>query len=100
VPDGAAEPTLSGVPRRLDFARFRVDDDEFEVAIVLALELAERAARTQGEHARSAASRIRAAGASHPIRLSPAELAALGRVIDEWEVDVETVRRLRERLPR
>jgi hypothetical protein len=88
------------VPRRLDFVRFRVDDDEFEVAIVLALELAERATRTPDEHARSAAARIRGAGASHPVRLSPEELAALGRVIDEWEVDVETVHRLRSRLPR
>jgi hypothetical protein len=32
------------MPRRLDFVRFHVGDDEFAVAIVLALELAERAA--------------------------------------------------------
>jgi hypothetical protein len=67
---------------------------------VLILELAERAARAPDEHARAAAAQIRGAGASHPVRLSPTELAALGRVIDAWEVDVETVHRLRARLPR
>jgi hypothetical protein len=40
--------------------------------------------------------RDRAAGASRPIRLSPEELAALARVIDAWQAEVETVRRLRD----
>jgi len=88
------------VPRRLDFVRFRAGNYELDVAFTVALELAERAARTPDEHARTAADRIRGAGASRPVRLSPEELTALGRVIDEWEVDVETVHRLRSRLPR
>jgi hypothetical protein len=88
------------VPRRLDFVRFRIGNYELDVAFTVALELAERAARTPDEHARTAAARIRGAGASRPVRLSAEELAALGRVIDEWEVDVETVHRLRTHLPR
>lgn len=87
------------MPRRLDFVRFRVGDDKHEVAFVLALELAERAARAPDDAAQSAAAQIRAAGASRPIRLTPAELNALGRMIDGWEADAATVRRLRERLP-
>jgi uncharacterized protein YecE (DUF72 family) len=87
------------VPRRLDFVRFRVGDDELEVAFTVALELAERAARAPDEHARTAAARLRGAGATRPIRLSPEELAALAWVIDEWEIEAETVRRLRGRLP-
>jgi hypothetical protein len=79
--------------------RFRVGDDELQVAFAVALELAERAARARDDAARTAAARIRAAGASRPIALSPEEFAALGRVIDEWEVETATVRRLRERLP-
>jgi hypothetical protein len=86
------------MPRRLDFVRFRVGDDELEVAFALALDLAERAARAPDDAARSAAARIRGAGASRPIRLSASELAALGQVIDAWELEVETVRKLRERL--
>jgi hypothetical protein len=88
------------VPRRLDFVRFRVGNYELDVAFTVALELAERAARAPDEHARTAAQRIHGAGASRPIKLSSEELAALGRVIDEWEVDVETVHRLRTHLPR
>jgi hypothetical protein len=91
--------SLRGVPRRLDFVRFLVDDDELEVAFTVALELAERAARARDEGARAAASRIRGAGASSPIRLSEEELAALAVVIDDWEAEARTVRRLRERLP-
>lgn len=87
------------MPRRLDFVRFHVDGDELEVAFTVAHELAERATRAPDEAARSAATRIRAAGASRPIRLSPEELAALARVIDAWQADAETVRLLRERLP-
>jgi hypothetical protein len=87
------------VPRRLDFVRFRVGDEEVEVAFMVALELADRAERATDEAARTAAARIRGAGASRPIRLSVDELAALARVIDSWEAEVETVRRLRERLP-
>jgi uncharacterized protein YecE (DUF72 family) len=86
------------VPRRLDFVTFRVGDDEVEVAFALALELAERAARAPDDAARSAAARIRGAGASRPVRLSDAELAALAEVIDAWEAEAETVRRLRELL--
>jgi hypothetical protein len=78
---------------------FRVDDDELEVTFVLALELAYRAERADNEAARSAAARIRGAGASRLVQLSAEEQRALGRVIDEWELEVETVRRLRERLP-
>ena len=86
------------VPRRLDFVRFTIDDDEIEVAFLLPLELAERAGRTQDEAARSAAARIRGAGASRPIRLSEEELAALAHVIDGWQLEAETVQQLRERL--
>jgi hypothetical protein len=88
------------MPRRLDFVRFLVGEDELEVSFTIALELAEQAARTPDNAARSAAERIRGAGASRPISLSAEELAALGRVIDAWEVDVETVHRLRTHLPR
>jgi uncharacterized protein YecE (DUF72 family) len=87
------------VPRRLDFVRFRVGEYELDVGFTVALELAERAARAPDEHARIAAARIRGAGASRPISLAPEELAALARVIDAWEVDTETVHRLRTRLP-
>jgi hypothetical protein len=88
------------VPRRLDFVRFRIGEYELDVALTVALELAERAARTPDEHARTAAARIRGAGASRPISLSAEERAALGRVMDAWEVHVETVHRLRTHLPR
>jgi hypothetical protein len=37
--------SLPRAPRRLDFGRFRVGDDELEVGFVVALELAARAAR-------------------------------------------------------
>src|SRR4029077_6381379 len=77
----------------------RLDDEELEVAFAVALELADRAARVADEEARSAAAKIRGAGASTPIRLSPEELAALAKVIDAWKVEASTVRRLRERLP-
>ena len=87
------------MPRRLDYVRFRLGEDELEVAFVLALELAYRAERADDDAARSAAARIRGAGASRPVRLSADEQSALARVIDEWELEVETVRRLRERLP-
>jgi hypothetical protein len=87
------------VPRRLDYVTFRIGDDELEVAFALALELAYRAGRADSDAARSAAGRIRGAGASRPVRLSAEEQRALARVIDEWELEVETVRRLRERLP-
>jgi hypothetical protein len=80
------------------FVRFRVGDDELGVAFTVALELAERAARAPDD-AGSAAARIRAAGASRPIRLSAEELAALACVIDAWEIEVVTVWRLRGRLP-
>jgi len=79
--------------------RFRVGDDELEVAFTVALELAERAAQAPEEDARTAARRIRAVGASRPIRLSLEELAALARVLDSWGFDASTVRWLRERLP-
>ena len=85
------------MPRRLDFVR--VGGGELEVAFTIALEVAARAARAPDDEARSAAARIRAAGASRPIKLSPEELAALAQVIDAWEVDASTARRLRERLP-
>ena len=88
------------MPRRLDIVRFLVGKYELEVGFTVALELAERAARTPDEDARTAAARIRGAGASSPVRFSPEEMAALGQVIDEWEVDVETVHRLRSHLPR
>jgi hypothetical protein len=88
------------VPRRLDIIRFRVGQYELEVGFMVALELAEGASKTPDEHARTAAAKIRGAGASRPVQLSPEEMAALAVVIDEWEVDVETVHRLRTRLPR
>jgi uncharacterized protein YecE (DUF72 family) len=86
------------MPRRLDFVRFRVRDDEVDVAFTLALELAERAARAPDDAARSAAARIRGAGASRPVRLSEAELSALAQVIDAWTIEGDTARRLRELL--
>ena len=63
-----------------------------------ALELAERAGRTPDEAARTAADRIRGAGASRPIKLGPEELVALAAVIDAWELEAESGRRLREAL--
>jgi hypothetical protein len=85
--------------RRLDFVRFHVGDAEVEVSFTLAHEIAARAARAPDDAARSAAAKIHGAGASRPIRLEPEELAALAAVIDAWEVEAETLRRLRERLP-
>jgi hypothetical protein len=87
------------VPRRLDFVRFRINGEELEVAFTIALELAERGAKAPDEAARSAAERIRAAGASRPMRLTGEEFAALAGVIDQWEAEALTVRRLRARLP-
>jgi hypothetical protein len=84
------------VPRRLDLIRFSIHGDEIEVAFVSALELAERAARADDDDARSAAAKIRGAGASRPVKLSPAERIALARVIDAWERDAATVRRLQD----
>jgi hypothetical protein len=88
------------MPRRLDIVRFRVGEYELEVGFTVALEPAERAAQTPDEDALTVAARTRGAGASRPVRLSPEEMAALALVIDEWEVDVETVHRLRTHLPR
>lgn len=68
------------------------------MGFVLAIELANRAARAPDDAARSAAARIRGAGASRPVRLSEAELAALAEVIDAWSIEGETARRLRELL--
>jgi hypothetical protein len=87
------------VPRRLDFVRFRVGDDELEVSFMVALELAGRCERAADEDARTAAQRIRGTGASWPVKLSPEELAALAAVIDAWELEGSTVRQLRERIP-
>jgi uncharacterized protein YecE (DUF72 family) len=86
------------LPRRLDFVTFRVGEVEVDVGFVLAIELANRAARAPDDAARSAAARIRGAGASRPVRLSEAELAALAEVIDAWSIEGETARRLRELL--
>jgi hypothetical protein len=86
------------LPRRLDFVSFHVGDEEIEVAFTLALELADRAARAPDDAARSAAVRIRGAGASRPVRLSEAELAAFTQVIDAWSIEGKTARRLRELL--
>jgi len=94
------ERSVPRVPERLDLVRFVVGDDELEVAFQLALELAKRAARAPDEAARTAAARIRSAGASRPIKLSSEEQAAVARVIDAWEAEAETVRRLRERFIR
>jgi hypothetical protein len=82
--------SFRGVPSRLDFVRFRLGDDEVEVAFPVALELADRASSAPDEAARTAAARIRAAGASRSIKLSPVGQAALARVIDAWEMDLET----------
>jgi hypothetical protein len=87
------------MPRRLDVVHFRVGDAYVQVAFTVAHEIAERAARAPSDEARSAAARIRGAGASRPIRLEPEEVAALAAVIDAWQVEAETLRRLRERLP-
>jgi hypothetical protein len=87
------------MPRRLDYVTFHLEGEDLEVAFAIALELVERATRMPDEAARSAAGRIRAAGASRAITLAVEELAALGQVIDQWEVEAATVRRLRERLP-
>jgi hypothetical protein len=64
------------MPQRLDVVRFVVGDEELEVAFQVAFEIAERAARAPDEAARSAAARIRGAGASRPIKLAPEELGA------------------------
>jgi hypothetical protein len=87
------------MPRRLDFVHFQVGDTDVEVAFMVAHEIARRAAHTTDEAARSAGAKIRGAGASRPIRLDPAELAALATVIDAWQAEAETLRQLRERLP-
>jgi hypothetical protein len=87
------------MPRRLDFVHFQVGDTDVEVAFMVAHEIARRAAHTTDEAARSAAAKIRGAGASRPIRLDTDELAALAAVIDAWEGEAKTVRRLREVLP-
>lgn len=98
-PPGVGYPrSVSLVPRRLDFVRFRVGDDDVDVAFTLALELADRAARAPDDAARSAATRIRGAGASRPVRLLPAELDALAEVIDAWSTEADTARRLRKAL--
>jgi hypothetical protein len=47
----------------------------------------------------AAAARIRGAGASRPVRPEAEELAAVAEVIDAWQVEAETLRHLRERLP-
>jgi hypothetical protein len=86
------------VAGRLDFVHFRVGRDDLAVAFQVALDLAERSRRAPDEAARSAAAKIIGAGASRPIVLSTDERAALGQVIDAWEAEVVTVRRLRERL--
>ena len=65
---------------------------------MVALELAGRAQRSSDEDERSAAQKIRGAGDSRPVRPSPDELAAFARVIDAWETEAETARRLREQL--
>jgi hypothetical protein len=66
---------------------------------MVAHEIARRAAHTTDEAARSAGAKIRGAGASRPIKLEPEELAALAAVIDAWEAETATLRRLRVRLP-
>lgn len=88
---------------RLDFVRFRIGDDEVTVGFLAALDLAERCSRAVTEAgrddiAREVARKIRGAGASRPIVLSPEHLAALARVIDAWERDAATVLQLRERI--
>jgi hypothetical protein len=87
------------VPRRLDFVHFRMGDADLAVGFTVAHEIAERAARAPNDAARSAAAKIRGAGASAAIRLDDDEQAALAAVIDAWQVEGDTLRRLRERLP-
>lgn len=87
------------MPDRLDYVHFEIDYHETSLAIMLALELAERAARTHDADARSVGAKIRRAGASGAVRLSGKELAAFAGVIDAWQADAETVRALREQLP-
>jgi hypothetical protein len=69
------------VPRRLDFVRFRVGEDELDVAFRLALELAERATRTQDAAARSAAAKRTAflAAGAKPLRGVARRVARLRR---------------------
>jgi hypothetical protein len=86
------------VPQRRDSVRFVVGDREIAVAFLVALELAERAARTHDADIRAVGARIRGAGASSPVVLSVSESTALARVIDEWELDATTVRSLRSHL--
>jgi len=87
------------MPRRLDFVRFRLGDEELEVAFMVALELAQRASRAPDEAARTAGARILGAGASRPIVLAADEQAAIARVIDAWTEEAASVERLRRRLP-
>jgi len=95
----AVGPQNIGVPRRLDFVRFRVGDDELEAAFQVARELAERARRAPDEAARSAAAKI------HRRWRFPADQALHGgagvpRSSDRRIVrEAASVCRLRKRLP-
>ncbi|SRR6266496_2308494 len=88
--------SLSGVPRRLDFVRFRVGDDEIEVAFVVALELAERAVRTKSPFSSATSySKMQAAETSvyaHCTRIG-------SYVVDEfWPLVTEHAAKLLERV--
>jgi hypothetical protein len=76
------------------FVRFRVGEEELEVAFMVALELAVRCERSADEDARAAAQKIRGAGASRPIVLSSTEQAALASLCAGERDAVQVLRRL------
>jgi hypothetical protein len=83
------------VPPRLDVVRFVVGDQEIEVAWDIVAELRDRCERADDAVAREVAVRLRAVGATRPVKLTRDQLAALLVVLDRWEVETETARRLR-----
>lgn len=86
------------MPQRLDVVRFVVGDRELEVAWDLAAEIRDRCERADDGTAREVAARIRAVGATRPVTLNRGQLVALLVVLERWEVEAESGRRLREAL--
>jgi len=83
------------VPKRLDVVRFTIGNREIPVAWDLAVEIRDRCIRADDPFAREVAARMRAVGATSPVRLSRDQLAALLAVLERWEVEAETGRLLR-----
>jgi hypothetical protein len=83
------------VPERLDTVRFLVGDQELEVAWDLAVEIRESCHCADDAAARDVAARMHAVGATRPVALSRGQLAALLVVLEQWDIEAETGRRLR-----